>query len=571
MSRAREVGYLDVIMIDNRGMLFRVKRVALTTGCLLLATATDGAEKPLPTITDDKLSTHGRLSMLEEGWLFHSGDDADWADPQLEDGDWLPSGPTRTVKSFGDDPWVGIGWFRLRFLVPDAVAAQDLALYVHQVGASEIFVNGAFLRGFGTVSASPEDEVAHHTTDLVAYPIDLVPGENVIAVRYSDQAPKQLKRLGDAFGAHIALAFARDAHLEVAAANRHAGAHLAAITALPAIFCVLHLLLFLFYPATRQNLHYAVFAAALTMLNFNVFNHDFMTTRSDVAFFSRLLEVSIVIVSISGTRFVYSCFYSKLPKQLYLIAIVGLLALIPWSETRNAVSIFSLICLAEMMRVMITAVIRKHPGSGILAVGGGLFFLACSYELLGMLQLVPHLVENIYVYGVLAMMGSMSVFLAREFAGVNRSLGDANERLIEYSHTLEERVDARTQELSAKNEELEQVLTELRGAQNRMILQEKMASLGGLVAGIAHEINSPVGAIISVRDTMKRAHSRLRGDAGGQGRQQWSQGRLRGDCPGGQRHREWHRPSWRARAESADLHSAGRRRIPARRSPRRVG
>ena len=60
---------------------------------------------------------------------------------------------------------------------------------------------------------------------------------------------------------------------------------------------------------------------------------------------------------------------------------------------------------------------------------------------------------------------------------------------------LEERVEERTEQLSAKNSELETALRELKEMQNRIIEQQKMASLGVLTAGIAHEIKNPLNFV----------------------------------------------------------------------------
>ncbi len=78
------------------------------------------------------------------------------------------------------------------------------------------------------------------------------------------------------------------------------------------------------------------------------------------------------------------------------------------------------------------------------------------------------------------------------------------------SRGLEDKVRIRTEQLRTANEELQAAYRELQTTQMQLVQREKMASVGQLVAGVAHELNNPIGFVYSNVGTLEDFVRRLR-------------------------------------------------------------
>lgn len=85
----------------------------------------------------------------------------------------------------------------------------------------------------------------------------------------------------------------------------------------------------------------------------------------------------------------------------------------------------------------------------------------------------------------------------------------ADDELTKHRLHLEDLVSERTDELTKANKELEEAYARLKHAQTAILQQEKMASIGQLAAGVAHEINNPLGFIISNLGTLQKYAEKL--------------------------------------------------------------
>jgi two-component system NtrC family sensor kinase len=103
-------------------------------------------------------------------------------------------------------------------------------------------------------------------------------------------------------------------------------------------------------------------------------------------------------------------------------------------------------------------------------------------------------------------LGHLATSLEATRQALQRSFGELeikNQQLLEYSGTLESKVRQRTQELETVNQNLEAALNNVNSAQAELARVERMAALGSMVAGVAHELNTPLGNCLLVASTLE--------------------------------------------------------------------
>ncbi|GAA4467943.1 7TM diverse intracellular signaling domain-containing protein [Nemorincola caseinilytica] len=194
---------------------------------------------------------------------------------------------------------------------------------------------------------------------------------------------------------------------------------------------------------------------------------------------------------------------------LYGIAIVAALAG-KYTITYNVIDMTASLVSIYMLVVAIVIWRKGYRPAGFFLVAWVAFLIGVFIFVFKNFNILPYNIFTAYTMPV----GSAMEVILLSFALADRinilkkekekhqaeaiAALEENEKIIrEQNVVLEQKVTERTYELKRSNDDLNKALTDLKEAETQLVESEKMASLGQLTAGIAHEINNPINFVTS--------------------------------------------------------------------------
>lgn len=302
--------------------------------------------------------------------------------------------------------------------------------------------------------------------------------------------------------------------------------HLSEESALNGIYLGIVLIMFLynlfvyFSVKDRSYLYYVIYLIFVGLTQLSIKGYTFQYFWPNQPLFASISPVIFAALSGIGAIFVTKNFlqtktnspkfniFLNIQVVIFLIALISCILdirtgfqIMQFGTTITTLSILAISCIL-MIRGYTPAIFFFSAWS--ILVAGAVIFLLKDYAIL------PYNIFTSYAMQAASAieMALLSFGLANRINILKRekeisqaealAAAKENERIIkEQNIVLEQKVQERTIELVSTNEELSDTLEDLKQTQTQLVASEKMASLGQLTAGIAHEINNPINFVTS--------------------------------------------------------------------------
>jgi signal transduction histidine kinase len=509
-----------------------IKIILFLVGCVHYGFAQDS-----PVLLSAKMFTTEQLISLsgQDGWRYREGNDISWAKRDLDTNSWKKLKPEELSAKYADNTGRIEGWFRLKFKLDSSFNNIPLGIQRGGWAATDIYIDGNFFASFGNTGQEGNRYEEYNPIDKYSLPLNLsLREEHLIAMHFVDRIssipPRQLKS--------EVLAGPRPKSVGLFNLLRLAGpsynvwvedAITRTLKYRTIWLSVTALLAFLFWLLAFQNLQErrTLFLIALCV-SFSALSNlcrfyfadpevSFLVFRISDLIGTLSIWVFYILIFLIVTRVLHFNLSKWIQRFLIGFSFLGVFVALSTS-TGLYLQIVSIIGFFIFLYIIFSSWKKLRGAQWAIVTGLSLTVLFAGVTmLLFFLNMLPNgsllLLSGVY----LSIPFSLLAYVSLRFREIIREVRENARQVVEM--TEEKKGQAIKQKVILEEEvarqtlELRTTLENLKSTQTQLIQSEKMASLGELTAGIAHEIQNPLNFVNNFSEVNAELIQELKGEA----------------------------------------------------------
>ena len=480
----------------------------LLSFCLIITISFSSlAQEQVEVLSTSQFKSHERLFLAPlESWIFKNGKVQDGERPDIDISDWQKFNPIQLTKDLEDPDGRVEGWFRIKIKLDESFEGVPLAISRELWAATDVYIDGELYHSFGDTG---DPYTAFNPFLKYPVPVSLEVGkEYLIALHFVDYEstftqrelrlkPQNLQGFinltGPAFNDRITSGI-QDAHIYGALS-----------------IAVSFLLFFLFWLLVFLNPEQKVFKLIALLTSFTLlggiasFSRNFYELSYDQEKVRFLIENFLQPIStVFGLLILEWILTRKISMTLKVI--FALLLITNFFAHLFAISLpFGIVFMA--MLVYLINLLYQHrteiKGAQLAIVAS---LVVPTITAFVWITIHKYSLDLFYEYDQpltsLLTLGApvfLLIYISVRFKELLNEVSTEAEKVIKVTEEKKELLSQQNivleQKVSERTNELHKSLEDLKATQSQLIHSEKMASLGELTAGIAHEIQNPLNFV----------------------------------------------------------------------------
>jgi signal transduction histidine kinase len=468
------------------------------------------AQQPTVRISDSMFENLYHTLRLSEkaGWYFKPGNDTAWTAKEISLNGWEKMQPAQFNQRYADANGRAEGWFRIKISI-DSKLSYVLSGMISPIWASsDVYVDGTLVTSFGQTGSNGKPFRENRSYGKEAVPIGFKAGEvYTIAVHLVDYlAPfSGSLKSSERFGLLLVLTTSQTP--PIAQLVNKGLLRQAVLLSITGVICILFWFLWLLNSRQKNLL---LFALCCTCLSGCILVPLSEYAANEITFERWLFDnVVFALCFAAGQLLVFMIIKNTLnykgPRWFNITVYVLLGIVLVSSLLSQLVSIAAVINILWVVACIFIVVKRwkKLKGAQWAIVTALILGIILAILSFGNGIIVPSLPEwaslLIYSTAVLSFPLGLLIYAAIRFKEINHETQIQADKVVQLSEEKKQQAINQQkileEEVKRQTSDLTNTLNSLKSTQAQLIQSEKMASLGELTAGIAHEIQNPLNFV----------------------------------------------------------------------------